>query len=481
MIDLNEYYGELEKEIGELFENIDKDKELDLEEIVEYYYDKPVEFAEDILNFKPDDHQKEIMMGVLENKRTAVKSGQGVGKTAVVSIIILWYLFTRYSPKVVATSPSMNQLFTVLWSEVGKWINGTILEGYFEHTKTKVHLVGVEQTHFAVAKTASTREGMAGLHADNMLIIADETTGIDDDILETLIGTISGEDNKLLFISNPTKTNGIFFDCFHKDKKNWCCITVNAEDVERVNNENIQMLLEKFGSRDHPAYLVRVRGEFPEGNEMSIISRGLAISRIGIKPKIIYDNIEIFGLDVARAGMDNTVCYKSTGSEVKLFFEYAHANTMNGVGAIARACQDTPEKRHIVLIDGVGVGGPLVDRLNELIEEDYACRDIENYVKKVPNLEIIEINNGSSIVFEPNMYGNVIGEMFHYARDLLNDESLVMEDDEELIEDLTVREIAFKSDGKIIVEKKEKIKERIGRSPDRGDAWLMCIYGRKYV
>ena len=480
-IDLKLYNEQLENEIGSLFANIDKEQELDLTEIVEYYFDKPVEFAQDILSFNADEHQSEIMRAVLENKRTAVKSGQGVGKTATVAIIILWYLFTRHKPYVVATSPSMNQLFTVLWAEVGRWIEGTILEGYFEHTKTKVQLKGHEMTAFAIAKTASTKEGMAGSHADNLLIICDEASGIDDEILETLEATISGKDNKLVYISNPTRTNGAFFDCFHINKKFWKCITVNAEAVERVNRENIQAILEKFGSRDHPVYLVRVRGEFPEGNENSIIPRALAISRIGIKTNYRLDDVNLYGVDIARKGNDFTECYKDTDGTPREIFRYSHKDTMQTVGAIARECQETADKRHIVLIDGVGVGGGVVDRLNEMIEEDYASKDIKGYELKVPNLEIIEINNGSSVVFDPKNYGNVVAEMFFQAKEGLENNMIGMEDDTELIDDLTIREIAFKSDGKIIVEKKDQFKKKTGRSPDKGDGWLYCVYARNFI
>lgn len=375
----------------------------------------------------------------------------------------------------------MNQLFTVLWAEVGKWIQGTILEDYFEHTKTKVQLKGQEMTWFAIAKTASTKEGMAGSHAENMLIICDEASGIDDEILETLEGTITDKDNKLVYISNPTRTNGAFFDCFNANRKMWKCLTVNAEDCERVNKENIESILNKFGSREHPVYLVRVRGEFPEGNENSIIPRALAISRIGIKANYKLEDTLIYGLDISRAGSDFTECYKDDNGTPKEIFRYSHKDLMQTVGAIANECQATADKRHIVVIDGVGVGGGVVDRLNELIEEDYANKDTKDYEMLVPNLEIIEINNGSSIVFDPKNFGNVIAEMFFQAKEGLENNTIGLEDDTELIEDLTIREIAFKSDGKIIVEKKDSFKKKAGRSPDKGDAWLYCVYARNFI
>lgn len=77
LINLNDYNNQLESEIGDLFSSVDKEQKLDLESMVEFYYDKPVEFSKDILNFTASKHQKEILEAIRDCKRTAVKSGQG--------------------------------------------------------------------------------------------------------------------------------------------------------------------------------------------------------------------------------------------------------------------------------------------------------------------------------------------------------------------------------------------------------------------
>lgn len=58
-------------------------------------------------------------------------------------------------------------------------------------------------------------------------------------------------------------------------------------------------------------------------------------------------------------------------------------------------------------------------------------------------------------------------------RDWLNPENkmnAMLPPDEELLQELTETKWFFRSDGKIQVEPKEEIKERIGRSPDKADA-----------
>ncbi|CAM7287154.1 hypothetical protein KLPMMMO221M1_26295 [Klebsiella pneumoniae] len=50
-----------------------------------------------------------------------------------------------------------------------------------------------------------------------------------------------------------------------------------------------------------------------------------------------------------------------------------------------------------------------------------------------------------------------------------------MLDDQETADDLSAAEYKVRVDGKIVIEPKEDIKERIGRSPGKGDALLLTF------
>ena len=240
----------------------EKIEQIDYDELVDLYYDDPVGFSEDVLDFHPDDKQKEIMLSVRDHKRTSVRSGQGVGKTATVACIIIWYMLFRDVAKIIATAPTKQQLNIVLWPEIAKWLTDTYAENFLTLTKTMLYMVGYELEWFATAKTATKKENMAGLHADNMLIIVDEASGVSDEILETLLGTITGVDNRILFISNPTRNSGIFYDSHHKDRDQFHCIHIDAETCERTDKENIAMLKRKYGA-DSNVVKVRVKENFP--------------------------------------------------------------------------------------------------------------------------------------------------------------------------------------------------------------------------
>ena len=64
-------------------------------EAILYYADHPVEFVEDIIGIAPDKEQAKILNSVAHNQMTSVRSGHGVGKSAVQAWIVIWFLVTR--------------------------------------------------------------------------------------------------------------------------------------------------------------------------------------------------------------------------------------------------------------------------------------------------------------------------------------------------------------------------------------------------
>lgn len=87
-----------------------------------YYADHPVEFVEDIIRAKPDARQRDMLRSVADNPLTSVRSGHGVGKSAVESWLVIWFLSTRPYPKVPCTAPTKHQLYDILWAEISKWL-----------------------------------------------------------------------------------------------------------------------------------------------------------------------------------------------------------------------------------------------------------------------------------------------------------------------------------------------------------------------
>lgn len=445
------------------------------------YRKSPILFAHEVLNFEPDNWQKEALMDLAGNPKVAIKSGQGVGKTSLEAVALLWFLCCHPYPRIVATAPTKQQLHDVLWSEVSKWMSKSpLLSKLLKWTKTYIYMIGNEKRWFAVARTATKPENMQGFHEDNMLFIVDEASGVADPIMEAVLGTLSGKNNKLLMCGNPTRTSGTFFDAFNSDRALYKCHTVSSADSARTNKENIESLIRKYGKESN-VVLVRVFGEFPlQENDVFIILS--IIEQCGSKVYELPENkgmpYIIFGVDVARFGDDETVIYRNAKGKLRLVVHRRGQDLMATVGDIVaqyrKAVKEFPEYkgRIYVNIDDTGLGGGVTDRLKEIKRE-----------QKLHRLFIIPINAAEKIDTDTNegkeaaeYYNNLTTHMWAVLRDLLKNKQIEIEDDSDTFAQLSVRKYFMASNGKLELESKKEMKKRGVSSPDRADAAALSTY-----
>ncbi|MDA1828515.1 DEAD/DEAH box helicase family protein [Bacillus cereus group sp. BY25LC] len=450
-------------------------------QLLEIYVDDPVAFVEDILGVEPDPWQKEVLNDIANHSHVSVRSGQGVGKTAMESWICIWFLCCRPYPKIICTAPTKQQLYDVLWAEIAKWLNSSQVKDLLKWTKTKIYMKGFEDRWFATAKTATRPENMQGFHEDYMLFIADEASGIADDIMEAILGTLSGSENKLFMCGNPTKTSGVFFDSHNKDRSLYKSHKVSSEDSPRTSKKNIDMLKKKYGEGSD-VYRVRVEGEFPRGEADAFISLETAEAarmREVYKVEVIANEeeessvIEIIpdtavieiGCDVARFGSDETIIATRRGWKVLPLQVHHQRDTMYVSGLLVQEakkyfswCERTG-KRIPIRIDDTGVGGGVTDRLKEVVaENDYP-------------IDVIPINFGSKGNAE---YACIVSVMYGHFKDNCL-EFVSIPDDEDLIAQLSVRKYQINSDGRIKIEPKKAMKDRGLKSPDRAEAVVMAF------
>lgn len=450
-------------------------------------------FARDMFAFEADEWQKKGFEDVVNRNRVAIKSGQGVGKTAFTAVVVWWFISCFPFPKIICTAPTRQQLHDVLWAELAKWQQRSpVLKRLFKWTKTYIYFIGQEERWFATARTATKPENMQGFHEDNLLFIVDEASGVNDDILQAIIGTLSGGNNKLIMLSNPTKRSGIFFDAFNSDVSMYARKTVNAEDVSRVNRENIEMIKRKFGESSN-VYRVRVLGEFPlEEDDVFItedlirksiqteisIGTQIALGINGYKqnPEKIYQ-VDI-GCDVARFGNDRTCITYRINEVVKIYKKVNGKNTTWTTGSILQLYRHIREVYRYdgdinVKVDDGGVGGGVVDQLR-------AAQERDPYYK---GMLLRAINFGQPI--HHRYYYDTTTYMLGVIRDLIlpyDDEGnkrkpqLILPDDDEMIAEFSCRKYDFVTGGKQKVESKKAMKERNLPSPDIADSIaLTCL------
>lgn len=445
------------------------------------YRKNPVLFAREVLKFEPDEWQQDALMDLAENPKVAIKSGQGVGKTGLEAVALLWFLVCFSYPRIVATAPTKQQLHDVLWSEVSKWMSRSpLLSEILKWTKTYIYMVGNEKRWFAVARTATKPENMQGFHGDNMLFIVDEASGVANPIMEAILGTLTGENNKLLMCGNPTRTSGTFYDAFHADRAMYRYHTVSSADSPRTNKQNIEALIRKYG-RESNVVLVRVFGEFPKQEDDVFIMLS-SIEQCGSK---VYELPEdkgmpyiMFGVDVARFGDDETVIYKNVKGKLKLAMHRRGQDLMATVGDIVNQYKKTVKEFSeyrgsiYVNIDDTGLGGGVTDRLKEVKREQNLHR-----------LFVIPINAAEKIETDTKegkeaaeYYNNLTTHMWAVLRDLLENKQIEIEDDADTFAQLSIRKYFMASNGKLELEGKKEMKKRGVSSPDRADAAALSTY-----
>lgn len=432
------------------------------------YKTEPNRFFEDILNFHADKWQKEAAYDLANSPKVSIRSGQGVGKTGFEAASLLWFLYSFDYARVVATAPTRQQLNDVLWSEVSKWQSRSqILSKLMLWTKTRISLRGFEQRWFAVARTATKPENMQGFHEDNMLFIVDEASGVADDIMEAILGTLSGENNKLLMCGNPTKTSGVFYDSHNRDKDLYKRHKISSLSSPRTNKENINSLIKKYGESSN-VVRVRVNGDFPIDEDDVFITTAIVYK--GINTEKCLDNIETIdiGVDVARFGDDNTViALKVNNTILPLIIHHGYATTQTASDIIYQAKilrkKYKFDKKIYVKIDDTGVGGGVTDIVNGIRKEENL-----DWLIVIPVNFNMSVNHAYYYDFNTVLWGNL--------KDLLEQGDISIPSDAELEGELTSRKKEFASNGKIKIETKKQMKERGIQSPDRGDAVALATY-----
>ena len=449
-----------------------------------YYAGNPVEFVEDIIRAKPDPRQADILRSLADNTMTSVRSGHGVGKSAVEAWAVIWFMCTRPFPKIPCTAPTQHQLHDILWAEVSKWIrNNPVLNSDLVWTKERVYMKKYPEEWFTVARTASTPDALQGFHADHVLYIIDEASGVADSIFEPVLGSLSTSGARLLMCGNPTQLSGFFFDSHHKNRSQYKTFHIDGRDSGRVSDDYIRTIVNMYGE-DSDVFRVRVSGDFPLSEDDVFIPLPLIEKSIQTEfsPRKHPFQIHI-GCDVARFGDDKTVISYRIDEKVVIYKKRHGQDTMKTADDLLQLGNELVERYKLdsnaddpipVKVDDGGVGGGVVDRLRQVKR---------NNPELFWWLEVYPVKFGERI--KHKYYDDTTTYMMSVVRNLLrpNDSdgnilppAIVLPDDEHLAGQLSCRKYRLTDRGKIRVESKGDMKDRGLASPDEADSVLLvCL------
>jgi hypothetical protein len=398
--------------------------------------------------------------------RAAVSSGRGIGKSALVSWLVLWMLTTRIGGSVVVSANSENQLRSVTWAELTKWSAMLINSHWWEISATK--LVPAKWLTDIVEKdlkkgtrywacegklwSEENPDSYAGVHnQDGMMLIFDESSGIPDAIWDVGTGffTENTPDRYWFAFSNPRRNSGYFFECFNAKRAFWKSRVVDARTVEDTDKAVYEQIIAEYGENSSQAK-IEVYGEFPSAGEDQFIGPTLVDDAMK-RPK--YKDMTapiIVGVDPARGGADATVIVVRQGRDLVAIKRYQGEDTMTIVGRVIEAIEEY--KPTLTVIDEGGLGYGILDRLTE---QRYKVRGI-NFGNKAKH---------------PIAFGNKRAEMWNDMRNWLKSASIPT--DRQLRADLTGPAKRPDSSGTIFLEGKKEMRARGLASPDAADA--LCV------
>ena len=429
-------------------------------EFVQTFHNDPVAFVRSVLKIEPDPWQSELLEAVASgNRRISVRSGHGVGKSTVASWAMLWFILTRYPCKVVVTAPTSAQLFDALFAEAKRWIKElpVILQELLEAKSDRIFLKAAPNEAFISCRTsrAETPEALQGVHSEHVMLVADEASGIPEAVFEAAAGSMSGEHATTLLLGNPTRGSGFFFDTHHRMADAWWTRRVSCFDSPRVSKEYIDEMQMRYGEESN-AYRVRVLGDFPARDDDTAIPLELVESAQHRDVEVDEEANVVWGIDVARFGSASSALAKRQGRVLRDIRTWRGLDLMQLTGAI-KAEYDAlgPRDRPVeILVDSIGVGGGVVDRLQEL------------------GLPTVGVNSSEA----PSMagtYSNLRAELWFKLKGWLESREVLIPKDDALLAELVSPKYKFTSSGKMQIESKEQMRKRGLPSPDRADA--VCL------
>lgn len=430
------------------------------------YRDDSVRFVREVIGKEPWPDQIELMRAYDGRvRRIAKRTGHRVGKSSSCSWLIVHHILCRYPQITLVTAPSAPQLFDALAPQVKATIADLppMLKELLEVQTEDILLKSAPDHSFVAFRTAKAEapEALAGRHSANMLLIGDEASGLPETVYDAMSGSLADPMATMILIGNPVRTSGPFFDAFHKNRALWTTFHVSALGHPNVSAEDLEVKKVEYGE-DSNRYRVRVKGEFPTGDEDTVIPFELMEAALNRDVRPLHVR-PIWGVDCARFGSDTSALARRIGNALERPVEERKGwDTMRVAGWVKAEWDATePSKQPTeILVDVIGIGAGVCDRLIEM------------------KLPARGINVAEAPALFSDRYCTLRDELWFQGKDWLSAKDCNLHGDDGLGAELIQPRFSYRSDGKIKVESKDDMKKRGIASPNKADAFLLTLAGQ---
>lgn len=434
--------------------------------IVEGFKTDPASWAVEKLGAFVWSKQREIFDSVAVNRRTLVQSSHGPGKSWTAGALAGWWIDTHPPGEaiVVTTAPTYKQVHGILWEEIRK-----------QHIKGQLpgKVLMTDQWYIGTSLVGEGRkpadhdtDGFQGTHRRYVLVILDECCGVPPVLWTGAESITTNEHCRIVAIGNPDNPASEMFTAAQPGSE-WNVIKISTFDTPNFTGEEVpsglrELLpdkgwaasrLKKWGP-DSPLYQSKVLGEFPATSVDTLIPMAW-IQRAQLKELPEGGWPRKLGVDVARFGTDRSVIYERQGGRIRLISDRNGEATTMTAGRVVLAWRETQAED--IQVDGVGVGGGVVDILDE---DGYPVQDMQ----------------AGGAPADPTRFLNARAEWYWQLRTLFERDEVDLDpEDDELASQLASLKYEFNRRGRIKIESKDDMRKRGMPSPDRADACMLTV------
>ena len=322
------------------------------------------------------------------------------------------------------------------------------------------------------------------------MYLIDEASGFPRSLLDAAEGNLAGS-GKMVLTGNPTRPSGPFYDCWHGKRSLWEVVHIDSRESPNITGREpavpglafpgwLQRMSDpKNGGTEGPVFQVRVAGNFPTAGEFVVIPVHLVEECVARYPHTVAGEAPlIYGLDVGRFGDDPSDLRGRRGNRLLPRRQWGKLDGGDLAGKVL-ACvrqdrRDATEKPR-VNVDVIGVGTAAYEalKLPSLVRDGITYRPAEE-CRAVP------INVSSAPTSHPAAgmpgFSKMRDQLWFAGRDWLSAGGAFAPGDPEFEAELVAPHYSFDARGNYVVESKDDIKKRLGRSPNGADGYNLCCY-----
>jgi phage terminase large subunit len=440
--------------------------------------------------------QRELCDAIVRYRTVACYSGNMVGKDFAIGRIIWWWLYTRPDSLVIVTGPSQTNLGSVTWKEVRRARPHLASARLSRGVKTSPQQVDCGGGWQALGFSTTSIERASGQHNDQLLVVVDEASGVEEEIWDA-IESLGYE--RLVAIGNPIRAEGRFVDLIRqadKDAADGILPRLAVKAIQIPSTESPHAMLDKspWGIADrtwlescyrrygHDSLWVRshIRAEIPEVSSDVLIDprwldRAASVQRAAQPPNHPIHRSRRIAIDLGEGvGRDSTAILVRDANGILDLVAGSALSLADAAHEVSRLSRVWSVPADRVSYDKLGIG-----------------RDFRNHLVKHGLGDAIGYA-GSGRPQDRKAFTNLRTEAAWKLRRRLNPEhhvddryplssrqppfhipprawwALLREDLEALTYDLVGNQTRLL--------KKEDWCDVLGRSPDRGDAFIQSFF-----